>query len=115
LLRQLLTESALLALAGGAFGLLAANWSLALLNTYLPVGIRRLLRGAQGLSIDQRVLAFAVGLSLLTVILFGLAPAIRSTRFDVMSALRSSSGELRLNVNGTVNASDRRSSASLCC
>src|SRR5215813_13188353 len=73
LIRQLLTESSLLALLGEAVGLLVAMWGISALRSLSPANIPNLDRVA----IDGEVLAFATVLSLLTVLLFGLAPAFR--------------------------------------
>jgi predicted permease len=88
LVRQLLTESILLALVGGALGLLLAYWLLAALigadlQLPLPVG--------DEVSIDRRVLLFAMLLSLVTGILFGLAPAAQASRPDVVPVLKNES------------------------
>jgi putative ABC transport system permease protein len=91
LLHQLMIESALLAAMGGLLGLLLAKWSLDFLQANLPANIGRTLRGVEALSIDHRVLAFTAGISVLTLLLFGLLPAISSLRFDVMPVLRDSS------------------------
>jgi len=85
LVRQLLTESVLLGLAGGAAGLLIAQWSLYVIRTVNPGNIPRL----DAISVDLRVLAFTFGISILTGIAFGLAPASRSARVDLNSALKS--------------------------
>lgn len=85
LVRQLLTESVLLSLAGGAAGLLIAQWSLYVIRTVNPGNIPRL----DVIAIDLRVLAFTFGVSILTGIVFGLAPASRSARVDLNSALKS--------------------------
>jgi predicted permease len=86
--RQLAAESALLAVAGAVLGLLLAHWSLDFLRAQLPVNLARILRGADGLSIDIRVLVFVAAASLLTALLFGLAPMVNALRVDVMSCLR---------------------------
>ena len=85
LVRQLLTESVLLSLAGGAAGLLIAQWSLYAIRTVNPGNIPRL----DVIRIDPRVLAFTFLVSILTGIAFGLAPASRSARVDLNSALKS--------------------------
>ncbi len=88
LIRQLLTESALLAIVGGAIGVLFALWgkdALEAMGTrgdFLPEGMQY--------SLDWRVLGFTLGISLLTGILFGLAPAWRATKLDLTSALKES-------------------------
>jgi predicted permease len=85
LIRQLLTESVLLALMGGAFGLLVSVWMQGLLPKLLPQGqfpVR------VELPLDVRVLAFALGISLLTGLLFGLVPALRATETSLVPALK---------------------------
>jgi predicted permease len=84
LARQLLTESVLLALLGGAAGLLVARVSLWVVRTMNPGNIPRL--GEIGINGD--VLAFTFGLSLATGILFGLAPAWRAIKLDPNSSLK---------------------------
>jgi predicted permease len=85
LVRQLLTESLLLSLLGGAAGLLLAEWSNAALNGLrLPLPIQL----ALNLTVDMRVLAFTTVLATLTAVLFGLAPALETTRTDLAVALK---------------------------
>lgn len=85
LFRQLLVESALLALAGGLCGLLVAFW----LNNWF-VSFSRLPRQDQ-IGIDWRVLAFTFAASLLTGLLFGLIPALRLSRPDLQEVLKEGS------------------------
>ncbi|MFC1627615.1 ADOP family duplicated permease [Gemmatimonadota bacterium] len=85
---QLLTESTVISLAGGILGIFLAILGVWLFETLNPGGIPMAAR----IGIDLRVLGFAIGISILTGILFGLAPALRAWRFDVNSALRDSSG-----------------------
>jgi predicted permease len=85
LVRQLLTESLLLAVAGGAAGLVLASWTLAAFVQALEQNVEIL--GLQA-RLDYRVLAFAIGLSLFTGVLFGLGPALRATRTDLQSTLK---------------------------
>jgi predicted permease len=95
---QLLTESILLGLLGGAAGLLVAQLSLFALRTINPGNIPRL----DDIGINGTVLAFTFGLSLATGILFGLAPAWRAIKVDLNSSLKAggrsgqSSGGLHL-------------------
>jgi predicted permease len=85
MVRQLLTESILLGVLGGAAGLAIAAASLFAVRTINPGDIPRLAE----ISIDLRVLAFTAPVSILTGIIFGLAPALRITRVDLNSALKS--------------------------
>lgn len=85
LIRQLLTESVLLALVGGVIGLLFAIWTARLIVAFkppLPIPINL------DVPLDWRVLAFNMGIALLTGILCGLAPALQSTRPEVISAIK---------------------------
>jgi putative ABC transport system permease protein len=84
LLRQLLTESALLACLGGAAGLLLAWWGVEALVALKPENLPRL----ESISLDGRVFGFALAVSLLTGIVFGLAPAWLATRLNVSAALK---------------------------
>ena len=88
LVRQLLTESTLLALVGGAVGLLIGHWGLKLLLAFTPAEIPRLSEMAARSGLDSRVLVFTLLLSLLTGVLFGLAPAFRISRPDLNSTLK---------------------------
>jgi predicted permease len=91
LIRQLLTESVLLAILGGAVGVLFAYWGKDLLLSLRPWG-----GGALGLELklDLRVLGFTFAVSLATGLLFGLAPALRATRVDLTSALKDNARSL---------------------
>jgi predicted permease len=82
-IRQLLTESVLLALFGGLLGILLATEALHLLKSVLPADTPRLL----DTHIDWRVLAFTAGLAVLTGILFGLAPALESSGAAIAGTL----------------------------
>jgi putative ABC transport system permease protein len=87
--RQLLTESVLLALAGGAAGMLLADWSSRLLFHAFKLGALNLpLRSVGSISIDGRVFAFALLVSCATGILFGVAPALSALRADVNETLK---------------------------
>jgi putative ABC transport system permease protein len=88
LVRQLLVESLLVALIGGAFGLLFATPGLQVLRRLLPPDTPRL----QDLSIDKTVLWFTLGASLLAGILFGLAPAVLSSRQEISSVMKEGGG-----------------------
>ena len=81
LVRHLLTESLLLSLAGGLAGCILAWWGMQTLQQVdLPFRV--------DLTLDYRVLAFAIALSLLTGVTFGLAPALKATRVDLLQTLR---------------------------
>jgi len=89
--RQLLTECALLAGAGGALGVLIAQWVAALFLRFRPDEAP-----AFDLTLDYRILLFSVGASLLTVVLFGLAPALQTTRPDVNAELKGTARTVRV-------------------
>jgi putative ABC transport system permease protein len=82
-LRQLLTESVLLAVLGGAAGMIVAGYALSFL---LPIGGESIPRLAQA-ALDARVFAFSLGLALLASVVFGMAPALQASRIDLTSAL----------------------------
>jgi predicted permease len=86
LMRQLLTESVLLALLGGIGGLLLTAWLTKLVVQLMPEAVPMRLN----LPLDWRVLSFATSVSFLTGLIFGVAPAWRSTHFDLTTALKSS-------------------------
>jgi predicted permease len=84
IIRQLLTESLVLALAGGAAGVALAAWVTRALIAMGPRGIPRL----DQVGIDGAALLFALGISLLTGLLFGLAPALQTSRTDLSGVIR---------------------------
>jgi putative ABC transport system permease protein len=84
LIRQLLTESVLVSLAGGAIAVLLAIWATNLLVALQPENLPRL----QEIGVDARVLAFTFGVSLLTGIVFGLLPAWTASRSIVNEVLK---------------------------
>ncbi len=87
--RQLLTESILLSLAGGALGILFAVWGTEAIVSLIASGSSEAFPFQVG--IDARVLAFTFFISVLTGIIFGLAPAFRGTRMDLTPALKEGS------------------------
>ncbi|HMV84298.1 MAG TPA: ABC transporter permease [Blastocatellia bacterium] len=95
IIRQLLTESLLLALAGGLSGMLIAVWSNSLLLKVLPEDLMaipfRTISREGGLSIDYKVLAFTWAVTCLTGVIFGLAPALIFSRRNVNEILQESS------------------------
>ena len=102
IVRQLLTESVLLSVAGGVAGLLIARWGIDGLVAVLPQTQLNALPFLNNLHVDGGILAFACGLSLVTGVVFGLAPALQTARLDLQEALKeggrsaSSSGRQRL-------------------
>jgi len=85
-MRQLLTESVLLSLCGGLAGVLLAKWMLTAITPLIPRDVPR----TDEITMDYRVLLFALAASLISVLLFGLAPAIRASRVDVNKILNDS-------------------------
>jgi len=89
LVRQLLIESLLLAVLGGIAGLLVAQWTLDLIASLLPV----FATAGFDWKVDRSVMLFAAGLTVATGLLFGLFPAIHSTRPDLATVLKGQSGQ----------------------
>jgi len=88
IVRQLLTEAVLLSVVGGTFGIVLASWLLRLLAAnpnVLPIPVEEI-----GV-LDPRVLSFTVGVSVVTGLVFGLAPALEASRADVVSAIKQDS------------------------
>jgi len=88
MLRQLLTESVMLALLGGAAGIAVAKLLLPLFKVGLPTEITRYIAGWQSLAINGRSLAFNFAIALTTGIIFGLAPALGASKPDLTDALK---------------------------
>jgi putative ABC transport system permease protein len=89
IVRQLLTESVLLALIGGVFGILVAFGMLHILHAALPpAGSSVEIPNSEGIGMDGTVLIFTLGVSLVTGIIFGLAPAIQITRSSLSESLK---------------------------
>jgi putative ABC transport system permease protein len=82
IVRQLLTEGLLLALAGGVLGLLAGLWGTTILRQLVPSNL------SQDIHLDLRVLAFSAGIAVLAVLVFGFVPAFIASRTDVGEALK---------------------------
>src|SRR5436190_15488069 len=95
-LRQLLTESFLLAALGGAGGLLLAYWGVAVLTALSPVE----LSASASLGLNRTVLAFTAIISLATAIVSGIAPAFEGSRADVQDALREGARQIGAGVRG---------------
>ena len=84
LIRQLLTESIALSIAGGGLGLLLAMWGIHSIAAILPAGIY----GAKNIGIDGMVLGFVLIVSLTTGLVFGLVPALQATKSDLNESLK---------------------------
>ncbi len=95
IVRQLLTESVMLAGLGGGLGLVVATFSFEFLKKLIPAGLF-----ASNLRIDLRVLGFALVVSLATGIIFGLLPALQASRVDLNKALKQGGGREGLGVSG---------------
>jgi predicted permease len=91
IVRQLLTESLALALTGGALGLVLGAVGVRVLLAMAPGGIPRIGEDGSAVTPDWHVLLFTLGMSVLTGILFGLAPAISASRPNLVAALNESS------------------------
>jgi putative ABC transport system permease protein len=91
IIRQLLTESITLGLAGGIFGLILGYIGVRALLAVSPHDLPRIGKHGAGIAMDWRVLSFTLGISILTSILFGLFPAIGVSRIDLNSTLKESS------------------------
>jgi predicted permease len=89
LLTQLLTESLVLAALGGLSGVLVARWTLDLIASLLPAQVASIF----ALELQPRMLGFTAGLSVVTGVLFGIFPALHSTRPDLASTLKGQSGQ----------------------
>src|ERR1041385_3129843 len=88
IVRQLLTESMLLSIVGGLAGLLIAYWGVPALVSVLPQSQLNAMPFLKSLHLNAGVLAFSFGLSLLTGLIFGLAPALQSSKLDLNEALK---------------------------
>ena len=89
LVRQLLTESTVLAIIGGVLGTVAGWWGSRILSGLVPPTVR----SVQNIQVDWLTLAFTAGLTLLAGVLFGVLPSLSSARADLMGALRTSNRE----------------------
>ena len=90
LLVQLLTESVMLALVGGIASLLVAQWTLSVIAALLPPEAAETMK----FSISSSVIIFSAVLSVVTGIVFGLFPAVHSTRSDLISVIRAGAGQI---------------------
>ena len=86
IVRQLLTESLLIAVLGGAFGMLLALWGTRALLALAPSALPRL----NGVHLDVRILLFSFGISLVCGVVFGLVPALTASKTNLVSSLKES-------------------------
>jgi len=106
IVREQLAESLLIALAGGALGVLYTLWGLDSLARSVPIEVRAFIPGFGELHLDPRALAVAVAAALLSGILFGLAPAFTAARVDVQGSLKEGArGEVGGGHGGRLRAS----------
>ena len=92
LVRQLLVETLILFGAGAAGGLLVAHWGIVWIDQAIPLRSRPYLPNFGHVDVDEQMLLFALAVALATGLVFGLAPALESTRFDLNSMLKDSAG-----------------------
>ncbi|HEU0251683.1 MAG TPA: ABC transporter permease, partial [Pyrinomonadaceae bacterium] len=90
LIRQLLTESIVIGLAGGVLGLVIAVWCTRAIASLAPKDFTTSVYDLNNIPLDWRVFAFTLGLSVLTGIVFGLAPAVTASKPDLIKVLRNS-------------------------
>ena len=90
LIRQLLVESVVLGLTGGALGSLIAIWSTRAIGSLVPADLATTVHDLSHIPVDWRVFAFTLALSVVTGIVFGLAPALTASKPDLIQALRNS-------------------------
>lgn len=91
LIRQLLGESLILGIAGGALGLLLAIWGVSAIASLVPEGFASSVYNLKAIPLDWRVFAFTFALSLLVALVFGIVPALSGSRPDLLKVLRESS------------------------
>ncbi|HKP10644.1 MAG TPA: ABC transporter permease [Blastocatellia bacterium] len=109
LVRQLLTESLLLSTMGGAVGLLIAQWIITALLAGIPAPLMLRMPYLATLSLDLKTLGFTFAIATLTGVLFGLAPALQSSKPDLTDALkegRTSGGAIRARMRGLLVVSE---------
>jgi putative ABC transport system permease protein len=91
LIRQLLGESLILGIAGGALGLLLAIWGVSAIASLVPEGFASSVYNLKAIHLDWRVFVFTFALSLLVALIFGIVPALSGSRPDLLKVLRESS------------------------
>jgi putative ABC transport system permease protein len=93
LIRQLLTESVMLAFAGGALGILLAAWAIDAPDKITPIGMSKFIPGWNHMGLNTRVLTFTTLIAVLTGVLFGLAPALQAAKTNLNEALKEGGGK----------------------
>ncbi|MCI0489560.1 MAG: ABC transporter permease [Blastocatellia bacterium] len=96
LMRQLLTESVLLGLAGGVLGVLLAMWGIGPVVSLVPENVANSLQSINEIGIDSRILGFTFAIAIITGVIFGLAPALAVSKPDLNSALKEGSRSLAM-------------------
>ena len=91
LIRQLLVESLVLGITGGALGLLLAIWGVSAIASLVPEGFASSVHNLNAIALDWRVFGFTLALSLLMALVFGIFPALSGSRPDLLKMLRESS------------------------
>ena len=91
LIRQLLGESMILGILGGALGLILAVWAVSAIASLVPKGFASSVHDLNAIGLDWRVFGFTLALSLLMALIFGIVPAITGSRPDLLKVLRESS------------------------
>ena len=90
LVRQLLGESLILGIAGGALGLLLAIWGVSAIASLVPEGLASSVHNLNAIALDWRVFGFTLALSVLMALIFGIFPALSGSRPDLLKTLRES-------------------------
>ncbi|HEY9284122.1 MAG TPA: ABC transporter permease, partial [Pyrinomonadaceae bacterium] len=88
LVRQLLTESVVLAVLGGALGVVLAVWGVALCSQGMPQTFTRYIPGWENMGVNPRALLFTLAVAVVTGLVFGLAPALQATRLNFNESLK---------------------------
>lgn len=91
--RQLLIESVIVALAGGVFGLLVGQWGISFFKSLAPDEVANFVPGWHRVGMNPIVLVYTLGLSVVTGLLFGLAPAWQATKPDLVETLKEGGGK----------------------
>ena len=90
IVRQLLTESTLIALAGAGLGILIANWTIKIVILNMPPDVSKTIAGWDQIHVDTRTLIFAIAVAFISGVLAGILPALKSTRIGLSETLKES-------------------------